>query len=183
MNTILARLNAAFAYTLTVMAVLTFLCFASTFWNDNLTKVEIKTGNVYVKNVADFTTNRERKDLAIMNNFGIKVNLGEVFNWNVKEIFLYLTAEYTTEQNALNQVVLWDKIVMREGKQDIDLKSVDPEYYFFDDGRGLLGNENVTLTLSWNVISNAGGLPRVRGIGSTQVKLPNTYVQTGSNRF
>lgn len=45
------------------------------------------------------------------------------------------------------------------------------------------GNENVTLTLSWNVISNAGGLPRVRGIGSTQVKLPNTYVQTGSNRF
>ena len=45
------------------------------------------------------------------------------------------------------------------------------------------GNENVTLTLSWNVIPNAGGLPRVRGIGSTQVKLPNTYVQTGSNRF
>lgn len=48
MNTILARLNAAFAYTLSVMAVLTFLCFASTFWNDNLTKVEIQTGNVYV---------------------------------------------------------------------------------------------------------------------------------------
>ena len=39
---------------------------------------------------------------------------------------------------ALNQVVLWDKIVMREGNQEIDLKSVDPEYYFFDDGRGLL---------------------------------------------
>lgn len=39
---------------------------------------------------------------------------------------------------ALNQVVLWDKIVMREDNQLIDLKSVDPEYYFFDDGRGLL---------------------------------------------
>ena len=35
-----------------------------------------------------------------MNNFGIKVNLSEVFNWNVKEIFLYMTAEYKTELNV-----------------------------------------------------------------------------------
>ena len=48
MNTVLARLNAAFAYTLTVMGELTFFCFASTFWNDNLTQIEIKTGNVHV---------------------------------------------------------------------------------------------------------------------------------------
>lgn len=39
---------------------------------------------------------------------------------------------------ALNQVVLWDKIVMREDAQRIDIPSVDPEYYFFDDSKGLM---------------------------------------------
>lgn len=58
---------------------------------------------IYRKNTADFTTNRDRKDLAIMNNFELKVNLSEVFNWNVKEIFLYLTAEYASDVNVSNQ--------------------------------------------------------------------------------
>lgn len=48
MNTLLARLNAVFAYTLSVMAVLTLLCFASTYFNDNLATVQIQTGNAVV---------------------------------------------------------------------------------------------------------------------------------------
>lgn len=67
---------------------------------------------------------------------------------------------------------------MREDAQRIDIPSVDPEYYFFDDSKGLIGNENVTLTLSWNVIPNAGRLPRVQGLGSTTVKLPSTYAHS-----
>ena len=50
--------------------------------------------------MADFTTNRERKDLAILSNLGVRVDLSDVFNWNVKEIFVYLTAEYKTELNV-----------------------------------------------------------------------------------
>lgn len=50
--------------------------------------------------MADFTTTRERKDLAIINNLGVKVDLSQVFNWNVKEIFLYLTAEYSSDVNV-----------------------------------------------------------------------------------
>ncbi|XP_067944673.1 signal peptidase complex subunit 3-like isoform X2 [Watersipora subatra] len=176
MNTILARLNAAFAYTLSVMAVLTFLCFASTYMNDNLADIEIKAGSVIVKDVSDFTTDRAKRDLATLSNVGVKVDLSQVFNWNVKEIFLYLTAEYSSDLNAVNQVVLWDKIVMRENDQVVDVPSVEPKYYFFDDSRGLIGNSNVTLTLSWNVIPNDGRLPRVQGIGSTVLKLPNTYL-------
>ena len=50
--------------------------------------------------MADFTTNRDRKDLAILSNLGVRVDLSDVFNWNVKEIFVYLTAEYKTELNV-----------------------------------------------------------------------------------
>ena len=41
----------------------------------------------------------------------IDADLRSVFNWNVKQLFVYITAEYETEANVLNQVVVWDTIV------------------------------------------------------------------------
>ena len=35
-----------------------------------------------------------------------QADLNPLFNWNVKQLFLYLTAEYQTPSNELNQVVL-----------------------------------------------------------------------------
>jgi len=40
------------------------------------------------------------------------------------------------------------------------------------------GNKNVTLTLSWNVIPNAGNLPNLVGDGSHQFSFPNEYTTT-----
>ena len=37
---------------------------------------------------------------------------------------------------------------------------MNTKYYFWDDGNGLLNHQNVTMTLSWNIIPNAGNLPR-----------------------
>jgi len=42
------------------------------------------------------------------------------------------------------------------------------------------GNENVTLTLGWNVIPNAGTLPRVRGIGEKHLVFPDQYAASTS---
>ena len=38
--------------------------------------------------------------------------------------------------------------------------SMNTKYYFWDDGNGLVSHKNVTMTLSWNIIPNAGNLPR-----------------------
>lgn len=48
MNTVLSRLNTIFAFTLSVMAALTFLCFLSTFFNEHKANVSIDTGKVVV---------------------------------------------------------------------------------------------------------------------------------------
>ena len=37
---------------------------------------------------------------------------------------------------------------------------MNTKYYFWDDGNGLVNHKNVTMTLSWNIIPNAGNLPR-----------------------
>merc|ERR1712204_160507 len=49
-------------------------------------------------------------DQAIL-TLGINADLRSVFNWNVKQLFVYITAEYETDANVLNQVVVWDTII------------------------------------------------------------------------
>ncbi|NXN52609.1 SPCS3 peptidase, partial [Rynchops niger] len=157
------------------------------------------------KNVEDFTGPRERSDLGfvtfditadILNGkngknktrlckynmvfFLTRIHLQSIFDWNVKQLFLYLSAEYSTKNNALNQVVLWDKIMLRGDNPRLFLRDMKSKYFFFDDGNGLKGNRNVTLTLSWNVVPNAGILPLVTGSGHVSVPFPDTYETTKS---
>lgn len=91
---------------------------------------------VYRKNVPDYSASREKKDLGFL-TFDLQADLTSLFNWNVKELFLYLTAEYKTKDNDLNQVVLWDKIILRGENALLDYKNMNTKYYFWDDGNGL----------------------------------------------
>merc|ERR1712115_194618 len=158
---------------MSVLAGLTFLCFLSTFLfvdYQTAAKADINTVNVVVKHVPDFSASREKNDLGYLT-----VDLKPLFNWNVKQLFLYLSAEYSTPKNKVNQVVLWDKIIQRGENAVLDYRSMNTKYYFWDDGNGLLNHKNVTLTLSWNVIPNAGNLPRIASSGAHSFKFPSEY--------
>ena len=41
------------------------------------------------------------------------------------------------KKQNLNQVVLWDKIVLKGEKYKLNLKGAKTKYYFWDDGDGL----------------------------------------------
>ena len=83
---------------------------------------DIDTVKVVVKNVPDYAAGKEKNDLGFL-TFDLQVgkmiryqnwhcvsqitaqaDLNPLFNWNVKQLFLYLTAEYQTPNNKLNQV-------------------------------------------------------------------------------
>ncbi|XP_037297390.1 uncharacterized protein LOC115444601 [Manduca sexta] len=177
MYSVLTRGNAILTYTLSVLACLTFLCFLSTLTVDYRTAAQMNTVKVVVKNVPDYGASRERNDLGFL-TFDLKTDLSHLFNWNVKQLFLYLTAEYITPNNELNQVVLWDKIILRGENALLDFKNMNTKYYFWDDGNGLKAHNNVTLTLSWNIIPNAGLLPNIQAIGQHSFKFPTDYTQT-----
>jgi len=98
-----------------------------------------------------------------------------LFNWNVKQLFLFLTAEYQTSDNKLNQVVLWDKIILKGEETKLDIKDSKTKYHLWDDGNGLKGNSNVTLYLTYNIIPNVGGLPNVRALGTHKAVFPSEY--------
>jgi len=103
MHTVLTRGNAILAYTLSVLACLTFCCFISTVFLDYRTNVKINAVKTLVKNVPNYGNNKELNDLGFI-TFDLQTDLSGLFNWNVKQLFLYLTAEYKTESNELNQV-------------------------------------------------------------------------------
>ena len=137
MHTVLTRLNALAAYTMSVLAGLTFLCFMSTFLLESYnSRADISTVNVVVKHVSDYSASREKNDLGFL-TFDLHADLNPLFNWNVKMLFLYLSAEYSTPKNAVNQVVLWDKIIQRGENAILDYRSMNTKYYFWDDGNGL----------------------------------------------
>ena len=106
--------------------------------------------------------------------FDLHLNLKPLFDWNTKQVFLYLYANYTTSRNAVSQVVLWDKIVLRGENPVIDYTDMGTKYAFFDDGFGLRGNKDVNLILEWNIIPLAGLLPRIPG-GRALVDFPEQY--------
>uniref|UniRef100_A0A8C2I0I0 Signal peptidase complex subunit 3 n=1 Tax=Cyprinus carpio TaxID=7962 RepID=A0A8C2I0I0_CYPCA len=168
MNTVLSRANSLFAFSLSVMAALTFGCFITTAFKDRSVPVDIQVSKVMIKNVDDFTGPRERSDLGFV-TFDISANIllteqtTPIFDWNVKELFLYLTAEYSTKSNvSLDRFSLSRESV---GLVNTMNCSVD----------GNLANKNITLTLSWNVVPNAGILPSVMGSGHKSLAFPETY--------
>ena len=137
----------------------------------------MNTVNVVVKHVSDYSASREKNDLGFI-TFDLHADLSPLFNWNVKQLFLYLSAEYETPKNKVNQVVLWDKIIERGQNATLNYNSMNTKYYFWDDGNGLKNHQNVTLTLAWNIIPNAGNLPRIAASGSHSFKFPTDYATT-----
>lgn len=177
MNSFLSRANSVFAFALSVTAALTFACFLTTHFLNYGQAVEINVNDAIVRNIEDFNAYRQKNDLGSL-SFDLRANLTSLFNWNLKQLFIYLLAEYETPSNKLNQVVLWDKIIMRGEDAVLNLRKMHTHYYFFDDGHGLKGNQNITLTLRWNLVPNAGYLGLVTGSGSHKFTFPDKYSTT-----
>ncbi|KAL4001879.1 Signal peptidase subunit family protein [Acanthocheilonema viteae] len=179
MYTVWTRANAIFAFMLSVLSALTFCVFVSTVWLPNTAPVTLSANNIRVKNFVDYTSEDSRSDV-VMAELSIKVDVASIFNWNVKEIFMFLVAEYSTPKTPLNQIVLWDKVLRRGEWSKVHEENITPKYYFMDDGMNLLNHKNVTLVLRWNVVPNVGYLATAQGEGQYRVEFPSNYY---SGRF
>lgn len=179
MHTFMSRFNALAAFSMSVVALLTFMFAMSTSYKSygNLAKVDIKIVKSLVRRMPDYNMpNASENDLGLV-QFNLEADFEDCFDWNVKQLFIYLTANYKTSTNVVNQVILWDHVLNRGEKSQLDLKYQSPEYYMWDDGFGLLGNKNVTLTLSVNVIPNAGFLQIGNTAPSHTFTFPDMYLK------
>merc|ERR1711936_1315472 len=184
----LQRANNIFSFGTKVLAGLAFMCFLSTTFKVNQVSPIISTSKAYVvkgqgsglTGDRDYYDNKANDQGFI--NFDLKADLSPLFNWNVKALYLYLTAEYITETNGLNEMVLWDKIILNGEKMELDLKAAKTKYYFRNDGKGLLNHKNVTLILNWNVQPNMGDLKWLKSAQTHSFEFPAEYYSMKKGR-
>jgi len=105
--------------------------------------------------------------------FKLEADLAPLFNWNTKQLFVYITAEYQTSANKLNEVVIWDKIIQYKEDATLSFPMERSKYVLSDQGYGLR-NADVNLTLSWNLIPITGPLEKIKAAGKT-LRFPSEY--------
>jgi len=124
----------------------------------------------------------------------LEYDVRTVFNWNVKQIFMWVAAEYTTngtESGLPNEVVLWDKIITRDSKFVDAERGILSEYHLREDrcvvemkrSSGYypdnckrfidLRDKSVQLRVSWSVMPITGYLWVYKG-KSEPFRLPDT---------
>ncbi|ANB14415.1 Spc3p [Sugiyamaella lignohabitans] len=90
--------------------------------------------------------------------FDLSTDLSPLFNWNTKQVFVYLTAEYDGKREDINnRVTFWDSIIKSKEDAVLDLKNVRGSYSVYDVGSSL-ENKNATIRLEWNVQPHVGFL-------------------------
>jgi signal peptidase complex subunit 3 len=100
MHSILARSNAIFAFSLTLVGVLAIGLYGTTFIYNKDGPVTLKTDRIIVKKMTEYGVGKKKNDLGLF-TFDMNVDLEPLFNWNVKQLFLFLTVEYQTKQNVI----------------------------------------------------------------------------------
>jgi signal peptidase complex subunit 3 len=91
-------------------------------------------------------------------SFDIHADMTPAFHWNVKQLFVYVVASYSTESKQNNQVVIWDKILESvDPNKVIREENVFVKYALVDQGDELRGKD-VKLTLMWDHMPITGFL-------------------------
>jgi len=169
MHSFWQRLNALFFYALYVLGFLSFAAAAATYWHSPEPRVSLSLKKIMLRKI-----HGAGHDQAIL-SLQLDADLRSVFNWNVKQLFVYVTAEYETEANVLNQVVVWDQIISEPHHAWIRSSSVANKYSLTDQGYGLRDN-NVTLVLNWNTVPSTGLLTLQHGYSAVhQFTVPSEY--------
>ncbi|KAI0745654.1 signal peptidase subunit [Earliella scabrosa] len=128
MHTVYSRINNVSAMLSTcIMALLAAISLSSLLFTADpkgevkVTSIQVFPGNArrYANKDQDFT----------FVNFNLTADLTPLFNWNTKQLFLYVSAEYESKQGVKNEVVIWDRIVRR--KEDAQLSVAGRNKYVF----------------------------------------------------
>lgn len=138
-------------------------------------KVYVRTSRYYGS-----TNGKPKENVKI--DFDLQTDLSSLFNWNTKQIFVYLTAEYENSKNTtFNELTLWDKIITNPTDSVLDLKNVKSKYNVWDVNENLSG-KNLNFKLNWNIQPWVGPLIYGQAEGETIFMIPSKNQKNKNNK-
>ncbi|KAH8077504.1 signal peptidase subunit [Cristinia sonorae] len=148
-NNVSALLSTCTMCLLAAIALSSFLFTASPQGSLDIASVQVVPGNAR-------RYRNKQQEFAFV-NFNITADLTPLFNWNTKQLFLYVGAEYTNRQGAANDVVIWDKIIRR--KEDANLTITGRNKYVFrEHSSSFKKAPPAHYTLKYNLMPYVGAL-------------------------
>eukprot|EP01031_Cornospumella_fuschlensis_P025633 gene25633-30956_t len=90
-------------------------------------------------------------------SFDLDADLRPAFHWNLKQLFVFVLAEYETANNPLNQVIIWDRIIKSPEEALLQERNEFVKYALIDQGTELR-NKSITLKLVWDHMPLTGRL-------------------------
>ncbi|KAI9342527.1 signal peptidase 22kDa subunit [Obelidium mucronatum] len=120
--------------------------------NVNMAKASVKMGRLGYY----YDQKKPLTELATV-HFDLNADLSPLFNWNTKQLFVFLVAEYRTDSHNFNQVTLWDDIITSKEESTIKLKRKKCKYLLSDISNKIAGVE-ANLTLHWDIMPHVGFL-------------------------
>jgi signal peptidase complex subunit 3 len=168
MHSFWSRLNAVIFFGLYVLGFLASLCAFSTYNHFPDPTAQLKV------NTLKSLRNHAGVDRALL-TFDMQADLTSVFNWNTKQLFCFIVAEYKSKSNDLNQVVMWDKVVASPAEAKLTLKNVFNKYMLVDE-HDELRSADVQLRLVWDIMPTSGRLFMHTLHGEKSFGLPEEYV-------
>ncbi|KAI3407159.1 SPC3 [Candida oxycetoniae] len=127
-------------------------------WNISTTSISNIDAKSSIKYSFQYgSVNRKPKENAKI-TFDLETDLSDLFNWNTKQVFVYLTAEYPGKSlGSLNKVTFWDRIIEDKKDAKLSLKGQRGKYSVWDVEKGFRGR-NATVKLEWNIQPHIGPL-------------------------
>ncbi|ODV95217.1 hypothetical protein PACTADRAFT_49966 [Pachysolen tannophilus NRRL Y-2460] len=115
--------------------------------------------------------NREAKENIRISSFDLSADLTPLFNWNTKQIFVYLLMEYEGYNGlSSSKITFWDNIIHDKSEAILDLNSVKGKYSCWDVNNNFSSNHGV-MKLGWNIQPHVGLLLWGETKGSTEINL------------
>ena len=175
MHTVWVRLNAVVSFGLTALLGFTVLSALSKYGHANRVKPVILKLSLNTLQSLRSHSGVDRAHLS----FDIDADFRPAFHWNSKHIFVFVIADYKTDSNPKNQVVLWDVILNATDPDEskiIRRDNVFVKYGLVDQTNELRGKV-VELQLHWDHIPLTGCLNHNYQSRDTMnsFKLPEEY--------
>jgi signal peptidase complex subunit 3 len=174
MHNIWVRLNAVIFFALTVLLVCAIVCALSTYLHTGVPQIKILRMNTLRS-----LRQHGGQDRALL-SFDIHADLRPAFHWNLHQLFVFVVAEYESDANPLNQVIIWDKII--KSPEEAVLKEMNEfvKYALIDQGQELR-NKTVSLRLMWDAMPLTGRI-YVSDERKSSFTLPGTYNTTDQKK-
>jgi len=176
MYSMVQRLNTLSTITISNLGFFTMILALSTFYFHSFVDME---PHVEVK----LNAIRKFGRLGIQRYYGneeahvsldLDADLRPLLHWNVKQLFVYVSASWHNKAHKLSEVMLWDFIIDSKEQAQFYFQGLNSKYPLVDKGKHLR-DANVTLSFHWNTMPHSGMMFFSKK-GSQSVTFPAKYI-------